>query len=192
MTLADLVERAKRRLTAGEAQPQTWADNEIELAACVNDALHELSGEVLMDTELRPWLQQHYNITLDATGVSTNLLSAAGSITGQSGEIILAGIQHGSLIDTDNNILSFIPHYSDFLRPQATAYAYYTLRAQKIHTRALGVAVNGPADIQSVNGPLTLTASFSPKNVTDVPLQLEDDLVNHLVKVVLRMTPSMN
>jgi hypothetical protein len=186
MTKAELIERAKRRLNAGAAEPRVWASNEIELAACVNDALHELSARVVMDNDRRSWLQQDYTVTLNASGESTDLLTAAGSITGEVGEIILSGVFFGLVRDTDNNILQPLFHYADFVRPQATVYAYYLLKNQIIATRALGVAVNSPADIQSVNGPLTITANYTPINVEDVPLTLEDDLVGHLVDVVLR------
>lgn len=186
MTKAELIERAKRRLNAGAAAPRIWPDNEIELAACVNDALHELSAAVVMDNNRRSWLQQDYTITLNASGESTDLLTAAGSVTGEVGEIILSGIYFGLIRDADNNVLKPLFHYSDFVSPQFTVYAYYLLKNQIIATRALGVAVNSPADIQSVNGPLTITANYTPINVDDVPLALEDELVTHLCEVVVR------
>jgi len=192
MTLADLIERAKRRLNAGAPQPHVWADHEIELAACVQDAMHELSMRVMLDNQHMPWLQQDYTITLNAVGESTNLLTATGSLTGQTAELILEGIQYGVVRDNDANILVYTPNYSDFLRPQSTSFAYYTLKNRVIATRALGVAVSGPADIASVAGPLVVTANFTPKNVTDVPLALEDDLVARLVEVVLRKLPSIS
>lgn len=192
MTFADLIERAKRRLSAGAPQPHVWPDNEIELAACVSDAIHELSSAVLMDNQRRPWLQQDLTVTLNAAGESTNLLTAVGSLTGQTAEVILEGIMLGAIRDADNNVLVPLMHYADFLRPQSTQFAYYCLKDRVIATRALGVAVNSPADIASVLGPLVVTASFAPKNITDVPLNLEDDLVAHLCEVVLRKTPPVN
>jgi hypothetical protein len=184
VTKADLIERAKRRLNAGAAEPHIWPSNEIELAACVGDALHALSAAVVMDNGRRSWLQQNYTVNLDASGESTDLLTATGSITGEVGEIIIPGIYFGLVRDADNNVLQPLFHYADFVRPQATVYAYYLLKNQILATRASGVVVNGPADIQSVNGPITLTTNYTPKNVDDVPLTLEDDLVTHLCMIV--------
>ena len=190
MTKNDLIERAKRRLNAGQPQPHIWPDNEIELAACVNDALHELSGAVMMDEMRRSWLQQDYTVALGSNGESTDLLTAAGSITGEVGEIILEGIHFGLVRDFDGNVLKPLFNYLEFVSPQATVYGYYLLKNQIIATRALGAQVNAPADIQSVNGPLTITASYTPVNVDDVPLSLEDDLVAHLCEVVTRKVPA--
>lgn len=192
MTKSELIERAKRRLNAGAADPHVWPSNEIELAACVNDAMHMLSAAVVMDNNRRSWLQQTYTVNLDANGESTDLLTALGSVTGEAGEIILPGVYFGLVRDADNNILQPLFHYADFVRPQATVFAYYLLKNQLIATRAKDAQVNGPADIQSVNGPLTITANYTPNNVDDVPLTLEDDLVGHLCDVVLRKTVNAN
>lgn len=190
MTKGDLVERAKRRLNAGAPQPHVWPENELELAACVNDALGELSTAVMRDNMRRAWLQQDYTVTLNSAGESTDLLTAAGSITGQTAEILLEGIHLGLVRDADNNVLTPLHHYADFVRPQATVFAYYLLKDRVIATRRKDAQVNGPADIQGASGPLTITASFTPKNVTDVPLALEDDLVAHLCEVVTRKLPA--
>lgn len=184
MTKNELVERAKRRLNAGEAKPHIWPESEIEIAACVNDALHELSSAVMMDDMRRAWLQQNYTVTLDANGESTDLLTAVGSVTGEAGEIILEGIHYGLVRDADNNILKPLFHYLEFVSPQPVVWPYYLMKNSVMATRALGVEVNGPADIQSVNGPLTITASFTPINVDDVPLAEEDALVEHLCRIV--------
>jgi hypothetical protein len=186
VTIAELVERSKRLAGAGSGSPDAWAKAEIDLAACVQIAIHELANDVMRDPERRAWLQQKYTVQLDGAGESTDLLTANGSITGQAGEIILEGINLGAVIDADGNVLVYIPHYADFLRPQPTAFAYYHLKDRKVITRAINAAVNSPFDIQSVSGPLTITCNFAPKSVTDIPLQLEDDLVKKLVTVVMR------
>jgi hypothetical protein len=186
MTLSELIEAAKRRLTAGSPDSRLWAVAELDLAACVQAAIHELANDVMRDPERRAWLQQQYTVNLNGAGESTDLLTAAGSITGEAGEIILEGINLGAVIDADGNVLVCLPHYADFLRPQPTAFAYYCLKGQVIATRALNTVVNTPADIQSVSGPLTITASFAPSNVSDFPVQLEDDLTGKLVTVALR------
>jgi len=51
---------------------------------------------------------------------------------------------------------------------------------------ARNTRVNTPADIVSVNGPLTITASFAPTEVDDFPPELHDMLVNTLCDVVTR------
>lgn len=186
MTIAELIERSKRLAGAGTGSPDAWARAEIDLAACVLIAIHELSTEVMRDPERRAWLQQKYTVALDAAGESVDLLTANGSVTGQAGEIILEGIHLGAVIDADGNTLQYIPYYADFLRPQPAAFAYYCLKDRKVITRAMNAAVNTPSDIQSVTGPLTITCSFAPKNVSDIPLNLEDDLVSKLVTVVTR------
>jgi len=180
----ELIERAKRRLNAGQPQPHVWPESEIELAACVNDALHRLSERVMRDSTLRSWLQQDYTVNLSGNGESTDLLTALGSVTGQAGEIILEGIDFGLVRDFENNILIPLMHYADFVRPQPTVFGYYLKKDRVIATRARDKVVNSPADIQSVLGPLTITASFTPKSVGDVPLALEDDLVGDLCSIV--------
>jgi len=186
MTVDELIERAKRRLNAGQPQPHVWPDSEIDIGACVTDALRQLSERVMRDSELRAWLQQDYAVNLGANGESTDLLTATGSVTGQVGEIILEGMDFGLVRDAENNVLVPLMHYADFVRPQPTVYGYYLKKNRVVATRAKGVAVNSPADILSVLGPITITASFTPKNVSDVPLDLEDDLVGDLCDVVTR------
>jgi hypothetical protein len=190
VTKPELIERAKRRLNAGQPQPHTWVESEIELAACVNDALHELSASVMRDSMRRSWLQQNYTVNLDANGESTDLLTAVGSITGEVGEIILEGIHFGLVRDADNNVLKPLFHYLDFVSPQAVVYPYYLQKNNGMATRALGAQVNGPADIVGVSSPLTITANYTPKNVNDIPLALEDDAVAHLCEVVTRKLPA--
>jgi hypothetical protein len=170
-------------------EPHIWPSSEIEIAASVPDALHELSMAVMADPARRPWLTQDFAVTLDAAGEG-DLLTAVGSITGETGEIILDGIWYGVVLDADSNILVPLMHYADFLKPQPTVFSYYTLKDQIIATRAINTAVNGPLDIVGVSGPLTITASFTPINVTDLPLSLEDDAVRHLVLVLQRKGPA--
>lgn len=190
MTKNQLVERAKRRLNAGAPKPHVWPENEIELAACVNDALHELSDAVMHDDARRSSLQQNYTVALDANGESTDLLTSAGSVTGEVGEIVLKGIYLGLVRDSNNDILEPVFHYRDFVSPQPTVYPKYLLKNRILATCAKDIEVNGPADIQSAAGPLTITASFTPKNVDDVPLEEEDALVAHLCEVVTRKIPA--
>lgn len=183
MTKNDLIERAKRRLGAVAA-------SEIDLAACVNDALHELSGAVMMDNMRRAWMQQDYEIALDSNGESTDLLTALGSVTGEAGEIMIEGIHYGLVKDADGNVLKPLFHYNDFISPQDWPGGFYFLKNSVIATRAAGLSVNGPADIVGVTGPLTITASFTPVNVTDIRPELEDNAVSHLVEVVMRKLPA--
>lgn len=191
MTSAELIDRTKRQLNAGQDQPRNWAENEIELAASVLQAIGELSHRVMRDSSLRPLLQQLYAVSLSPAGEG-DLLLATGSITGNAGEILMEGIHLGVVRDADNNILVPLVHYSDFLRPLPTVYGYYCLKDRVIATRAIGVAVSSPADIQSVNSPLTITASFSPREVDDFPPELHDLLVFALCDVVTRKTSLQN
>jgi hypothetical protein len=190
MTFSELVERAKRQLNAGQGQPRAWPESEIDLAACAKQALASLARQVMADEARRTLLQQTYSVSLDGAGVGSPL-AASGSVTGLTGEILMEGIWYGSVIDASNNVLAPIIHYADFLRPQPLAYAYYCLKDRKILTRAKNVPVNGPADIVGVTGPLTITASFEPAKVENVPSELENDLVNALCDIVARKTPAV-
>lgn len=175
MTKPELIERAKRQLSLGP-------ESEVDLGACVMQALSDVSHMAMKDDSLRGWLQQTYPVTLDASGVG-DLLAAVGDLTGNAGEILIEGIRYGVVIDADNNILQPLTHYSDFLRPQPTVYAYYCLKDREIHTRALGQQVNSPVDVLSVTGPLSITASFTPTDVGDIPPELEEPLIHSLVRI---------
>jgi len=184
MTVDELIERSKRLLNAGQPQPHSWPDAEIDIGACIMVASNDLATDVMDDPYLRPLLQQTYSVTLDGSGQGS-LLTVTGSITGLAGEILLEGVRYGVVLDTDNNRLQPLLHYADFLSPQPTVYAYYTIKDRdKILTRAISTPVNGPADIQGVNGPLSILASFAPDLVTGFPQELEEKLVHKLVNVV--------
>lgn len=184
MTVDQLVERSLRQLNAGQPQPHTWPDSSIDIAACVMQARQKVARDVMYDSSLRSLLQQEYLVTLDANG-EANLLTATGSVTSTTGEILIDGVRMGAVIDADGNKLQPLLHYSDFISPQPTVYAYYCIKDRAtILTRAKDVAVNSVLDIQSVNGPLTITASYTPATVDNFPLELEDDLVNALVAIV--------
>lgn len=187
MTFAECVERAKRQLNAGQPEPHLWPSSEIDIAACVMQARDNLAHEVMRDSSRRAWLQQEYSLTLDGDGKG-DLSAATASITG---EIILDGIRFGVVIDADGNILQPLTHYADFLRPQQTVYGYYCLKDKALHTRAINAQANGPLEIASANGPLTITANYVPDSVDDFPPDLEADLVNTLVRIVsLKLTPA--
>src|SRR5262245_59877906 len=124
MTFADLVERAKRQLNAGQPQPHTWPESEIDIAACVMQARDKVARDVMMDGSRRAWLQQEFSLALDANG--KGLLSAATSAI--AGEILLDGVRLGVVLDADSNKLQPLFHYSDFLSPQNTVYGYYCLK----------------------------------------------------------------
>lgn len=187
MSFDELVELAKRRLSAGSAPPRVWSDAELGLAACVHTASSELSLEVMRDSARRALLQQDYPVSLDPVTNEGDLLAAIGSITTLAGEIILEGVDYGIVQDADGNILVLIPQYPDFFRPQAMAFAYYTRKNKgKILTRAKGKQVYSPADVLPVNGPLVITASYTPALVTGWPPELTDDLVSKTVAIALR------
>ena len=191
MTIADLIERSKRLLGAGSGSPDVWAKAEIDLAACVNIAVHEMAVDVMNDNARRGLLQQNYSVTLDGSGIG-DLLAATGSVTSTAGEILQDGVYFGVVRDADNNILQPIYHFADFYRPQPTVFGYYCLVNKKIHTRAISVGVNGPADIVSAATPLTVTASYAPASVANIPGELEDETVKKLVTVITRKIEEAN
>jgi len=183
MTADQLIERAKRQLNAGQPQPHVWPKSEIDLGACILQAVGDLSDRVMRDDALRTLLQQNYEVALDGAGEG-DLLATAGSITTNTGEVLQAGVYIGAVFDADGNKLVPVAHYSDFVSPLPNVFGRYCLRDRKIATCAIGVMVNKPADIQSVAGPLTITASFAPNEVDDFPPELHDMLVQTLVNIV--------
>lgn len=193
MTFDELVELAKRRLEAGSASPRTWSDAELDLAGCVLTASQELAIEVMRDPGRRSWLQQTYSVGLDPVTSEGDLVAATGSVTTLAGEIILEGLYYGLVLDFDGNILHPIPIYQDFFKPQSVLFGHYTLKnSGKILTRALGQQVIVPANVQPVNGPLAITANYTPNLVTGWPVRLTSDLVSKLCEVALRKPTPAN
>lgn len=189
MTANELVQYAKRRLAA-LPESSGWPLQEIAIASCIPAAIHEFANRVMHDDAQRGLLQQIYTVVLDGAGEG-NLLTPPGSVTGLAGEILQEGVYLGVVLDGDNNILAPLRHYLDFLRPQPVVYGYYNLSDKIIRTRAINLQVNVPLDIVSATSPLTITASYAPANVTDIPVELQDDLVGYLVEVVLRKGPAV-
>ena len=191
MTKEELIERAKRQLNAGQAQPRVWPDSEIDISACVMQAQSRVAYMVMRDSALRGLLQQEYPIPLDGSGKG-DLLTALGSVTGVAGEILLDGVRFGAVIDDAGNVLHPLFHFADFIRPQPTQFGYYLIKDRdKILTRAIDQEVNGPNDIQGAQGPLVVTANFAPASVANFPEELEDELVQTLVDIVaIKTTPA--
>lgn len=187
MTADQLVEYVTRRLQAA-APTNEWPKNRLNIAAAIPAAIHELAMEVMRDDARRSLLQQDYSVSLNGAGVG-DLLAATGSVTSAAGEVLLGGVHLGSVRDADGNLLVNIPQYRDFQRPQPTIFAYYCLVDRKIYTRAINTPVLSPSDIVGVSGPLTVTASFAPASVANVPTEIEDDLVARVVEVLLRKGP---
>lgn len=174
MTTPELIERAKRQLHN--------PDLEIDLAACVMQAKSAVAQTVMRDPMRRSLLIQEYPVTLDATGRG-DLLTAVGSVTNNAGEILIGGIW--AVLDADGVKLHPLLHYHDFIAPQNTAFGYYNLKdTGAILTRAIGQQVFTLTDIQSANGPITVTASYEPEDVDDFPSELEPDLVQALCNIV--------
>lgn len=191
MTKAELVERARRQLNAGEPQPHTWPDSEIDLAACVMQASQRVAHDVMRDSALRGLLQQEFTITLDVNGEG-DLLAAVGSVTAVAGEILIDGVWFGAVIDADGNVLQPLVHFVDFIRPQPTVFGYYCIKDKAtILTRAKDAQANGPLEIVGATGPLTITANFAPAAVASFPPELEEPLVHALVNIVVqKVTPA--
>lgn len=187
MTFNELCEHAKRQLNAGQPEPRLWPSSEIDLAACVMQARDAVANEVMLDSSRRAWLQQVFSLALDGTGKG-DLSTATAAI---AGSILLDGIRMGVILDFNGNRLQPILHFSDFLSPQPTVYGYYCLKDRAILTRAIGVQVNTPADVVGANGPLSITANYTPNAVDDFPPDLEADLVNALCRIVaLKVSPT--
>lgn len=189
LDLDQLVELAKRRLYAGLPAGNPWADADIEITANVTTAANLAATRIMRDPQIRARLQQTYSITLTA-GVG-DLSTANGSITGVPNELLMEGIDYGSVVDQDGYPVFPIPHYQDFISPQATIFDYYHITNQKqILTRARN---NGQvyivADIVGIVGPLSLKASYVPASITNWPTECENDLVNALVEITLQKFP---
>lgn len=178
----DIILQAKRRLAALGNTPAI-EDAEIDIAACLPSALSALARKVMQDDARRHLLQQDYTVTLDASGIG-NLLAATGSIT-STADILVDGVHWGVVRDADGNLLQPLKNYAAFLRPQPLVFDYYCLRGERIHTRSKQQQVDVPTDIQSVTGPLTVTANFEPKVCTVVPDELSDDLITELCAIVV-------
>lgn len=192
MTKSELVERAKRQLNAGQPQPHTWVESEIDLAACVMQASGALGQRVMRDPALRGLLQQEYSVTLDASGEG-DLLAATGSVTTVAGEILLEGVHYGVVLDAEGQKLRPLLNYSDFVAPQFLVYGYYCIKDKAtILTRARGAQVNTSLEIQSASGPLTVTASYTPASVDNFPEELTDMLVQELCNQVAIKTKPTN
>ena len=183
MTKPELIELAKRRLSAGEAAPRLWAENELEIAAAVDTALQDLAADVMHDPERRAWLQQAFTLELDqdAADGTANLKDAVG---GKPGDLLLEGLLYGRVIDNEKNILWPLRNLSAFYSPQPTFKGYYCLAARKLYTRAKAAQVNSPEDVQGAPGPLTIIANYIPRNVEDVPAPITSDLVDKLVETI--------
>lgn len=184
MTFDDLLLTAKYRLTAGNPGFD-WQLHELDIAPAVDSALQMLSTQVMLDDTSRGLLQQSYSVSLTA-GVG-DLLAATGSVTGLSGEILMEGVQMGTVVDADGELVYPLKSLSAFYKPQSQVFSYYYLAPNgKIWTRSRQTQVNGPNDVSGVNGPLTVVANYVPASVTAVPAELENDLVEALCSVVLR------
>ena len=179
----DVITQAKMRLNAG-SPGNFWQDYEIEIGACLSQALSEFSHDILEDAYHRSLLQQTYSVTLDGSGVG-DVLAATGSVTGVAGEVMNEGILVGTVEDATGEVLQPLMSYQAFISPQAPVFGYYHLSGRKILTRAKGVSVSLPADIQGATGPLTIVANFTPNDCASVPGEIVNDLVETLCRVAM-------
>lgn len=183
MTFNDLLLTAKYRLNAGNPNID-WQQYEMDIAPAVDSALQLLSTRTMLDETNRGLLQQSYTVPL--TGNEGDLLASTGSVTTLAGEILMEGVQMGTVVDGDGEMLQPLKNLKAFYSPQSQVYSYYYLAPNgKIWVRSRYNQVNTPNDIQPVNGPLTVVASYVPSSVTAVPQELENDLVGALCDVVL-------
>jgi hypothetical protein len=182
MTRPELMEYAKRRLSAGEAPPRVWPENETEIAAAIDTAMHRLADAVMNDDARRAWLQQEYELPIDENTGRGTLSDATATI---AGELLLDGIRMGRVFDADGDTLWPLQHVMAFYSPQPSVKSYYCLVGGEMWTRNRVNQVRTPADVQTVRGPVKIIASFVPENVSSVPAILADDLVDTLVAVVI-------
>lgn len=189
ITKDEIIERAKRLAGAG-LPVDVWAKAEIDMAACMTIAVHELAEDVMRDDVKRGYLQQDYSVSLDSSGVG-DILAATGSVT-SAADMLQDGIQFGRVKDADGNVLVYIPNINYFYAPQPTVYGYYCLAKRKILTRAINAACSSEAEVQSAATPLTITASYAPSDLAYIPDQLGDDLAKKLFTVVSRKLEEIN
>lgn len=191
MTLPEFVQRVKRRLNALGVDPRVAGENELEIVTALASAGHSLAHKVMNNDGRRSLLQQIYSVTLNGAGEG-NLQAATGGITTLAGEILLEGVMIGSVHDNDGNRLVGVPHYYDFIAPRTKVFPEYCLKANIIATCAAGTFVTVPADIQSVNGPLSVLASYVPSLITGWPNEILDDLESEVVAVMITKAPIPN
>lgn len=189
ITKDEIIERAKRLAGAG-VSPDIWARAELDLAACLNIAVHELSEDVMRDDYRRAYLQQDYSVAVNSAGVGS-ILAATGTVTGAA-DILLDSIQYGRVKDADGNVLVWYPHKDSFYNPLPTVFGYYCLSGRSILTRAIAAQCTSEADVQPAATPLTITASYAPSDLAYMPDQLGDDLAKQLVTVVTRKVKEMD
>lgn len=189
MTKDEIIERAKRLAGAG-LPVDVWAKAEIDMAACMTIAVHELAEDVMRDDVKRGYLQQDYSVALDSLGIG-DILAATGGVT-SAADMLQDGIQFGRVKDADGNVLVYIPNINYFYAPQPEVYGYYCLAKRKILTRAVNASCGSEAEVQSAATPLTITASYAPSDLAYIPDQLGDDLAKKLFTVVSRKLEELN
>lgn len=184
MTNLELVRRSLALLAAG--QPGSpWLDMEAEAGLAISYMFQRLAEVVAEDREKSGLLMQDYSVTL-SSGVGTPL-SATGSISATSGDLLYGHIPKGQVKDADANILLFVPQYSEFQGYVMPGFKYYTLVNQRIYARS---AVSGDysSDLGDVVGPLVITTNFVP-TVTTLPAELENEAVQMLAQVLVEKYP---
>lgn len=183
MTFDDFVISATRRLNAGSPQ-NGWEDSALDIATCVQAAIHALAKDVMLDNEKRGLLQQTYSVTI--SGSTGDLLSPTGSVTATAAEILPDGIYYGVLIDADGDVLQPLKTLNAFYHPQSLVYSYYHVGPNMtLYTRSKQAQVNIPADVVGVNGPVSVVASYAPQDPADIPHSLEDDLVEYICRIAM-------
>ena len=185
ITNKELARRALALLAGGDPN-SPWFYQEAEAGLAIPYAMHELAQEIAEDYLRRGLLQQDYSVTISA-GIG-NPLTATGAIT-SAADILYETIPWGQVKDADNNRLVYGQHKTDFERYLPPGFKYFALINQRIYARSASTGTY-ETDLGDVSTPLTVTANFVP-TVSSVPVELEDDAVRTLARVLVVKLPDL-
>lgn len=189
MTGDELVDKARFLLAAG--QPNSpWMDVEVEAQLSTDQALQDLGMTVARDRNRFGLLQQDYPVPLSGSTGAGDLVAALGSVTGDS-DMIWDTVSQGRVKDANDVALVWIPDVAEFEGSVMPGYSYFTLYQQKIYTRtSTGTYAT---DKTGVVSPVTVTANFFPSFIVPaaLPVQLEDDAVQAMMRVLMQKFTSL-
>jgi hypothetical protein len=186
LTLAQLIERAKRQLAGRVPQDFPLREADVELMAAALNAFHEFALRCANDPAKRGLQSQEYSVSIGADGSGAHT-SATGSIT-SAADIVTETIALGTVADADGNLLSYVPDFAAFrYQPPTTALALYSLKNGKLWTSAKDIDNDSRYTYYS-GATVTVTACWSPSasTLSFLKTELEDELVSCVVDVFLR------
>lgn len=176
-SLQDYIDRAilhAQVATKLGENPLIQQDMEVETIAA--NALHAFATTIAKDLERRHLLQKTTSValtngkgTLDST-LLTEFLDDASVRDGDTA----ANNEKG-------NLLVRVHQYNDFLGYLPSSLGYFCLHDNEIHTRAIG-----SGSLLDTASPLTVECSYVP-DPTEVPVEIEDDAVEVLSKMIQKV-----